>query len=173
MKAFLAIVAASALVFIALGMVEERDVFARNWFRPPAAPQTNDARKDEVVDAVRMVRALASHLYASDGDARFAERLPASQALVDELRGDVRYVRNNGRIESPQLVRMDVRNVSVHGDTAEVETREYWITSYAWASGGGRSDATRSDIIAARYRLAREGSKWIVTAWDPIDAEAR
>lgn len=169
MKTFLSIVGGSVLVFIALAMIEERETFARNWFVPAAAPQASPAERDEVARAVYDFRTLAAHWYGTGGDGRFGERLPASAAVIDEIRADTAYVRRNGRVETPRLIRLEVLDTNVTGESAaEVRTREFWVTEFHWISGG-MSDEPRSDVIFVRYRLARDGAKWVITSWDPVD----
>lgn len=170
MKRFAAIVAASVLFFITLGMLEERETFARNWFRPDSRGFTaSDADRRAASEAVHAFRTLSAHWYATDGDARFGERLPALAPLIEELRGDIAYVRRNGRSEMPRLMRIEFLSSELPSESAaEVTTREYWVTEFHWL-GGGESDATRSDLLYARYRLHREGARWIVDAWDPIE----
>lgn len=170
MKRFAQIVVAALVVFIALAMLEERETFASNWFAKDAGYRASQAEQRAVAQAVHDFRMLAAHWYGTDGDRRFAERLPATQPLVDELRSDIAYVRRNGRIETPRLMRAEVLRVEVRSESAaEVTTREMWVTEFRW-EGGGVSDEPRSDILFARYRLIRDGSKWIVSAWDPVEA---
>lgn len=169
MKAFLAIAAFAVLLFIVAGVAEERETFARNWFERPAVSRGSDADRRDAANAVYLFRTLSSHLYASGGDARFGERLPASKAIVDELRADVDYLRRNNRIETPRLVRIEFLGSDVAGDSAEVRTREYWVTEIHWPDGSPAEPA-RSDLEFGRYRLTRDGSRWVVGAWDPVDA---
>lgn len=169
MKRFLQLVVAAILLFIALGMVEERETFARSWFKPADGFKASDAERRAASEAVYAFRTLAAHWYATNGDARFGERLPASQPMIDELRGDIAYIRRNGRSETPRLMRIEFLSSELPNDsTAEVKTREYWVTEFHWL-GGGESDATRSDLLFGRYRLHREGTRWLVDSWDPVE----
>jgi hypothetical protein len=170
MKSFLAIIGAALVLFIGGAMLEERETFSRNWFKPQPVERGTAQERRAAADAVYLFRTLSAHLYASSGDARFAERLPASSLLVDELRADIAYLRRNGRIETPKLVRIEFLSADVSdGTRAEVTTREFWVTQHHW-TGGAESDPPRSDITYARYRLTRDGARWTVTAWDPVDA---
>lgn len=169
MKRFLLILAGAALLFIVLAMLEERETFTRNWFQPAEGFRASDTDRRAAAETVYAFRTLAAHWYGTGGDARFGQRLPASPQVLDELRNDIGYVRANGRIETPRLMRIEFLASDVTSENeAEVRTREYWVTEFHW-SGGGVSDDTRSDVLFARYRLGRDGARWVVTAWDPMD----
>lgn len=169
MKRLLQLVGGAALLFIVLAMLEERETFTRNWFQPAAGFRAAEAERRAAAETVHAFRTLAAHWYGTGGDARFGQRLPASPQILDELRSDIEYVRVNGRVETPRLMRIEFISSDVTSENdAEVRTREYWITEFHWI-GGGVSDETRSDVLFARYRLGRDGARWIVTAWDPIE----
>ncbi len=169
MKRFLQIVAGALLLFIVAAMLEERETFARNWFAPSQAFHASDADKRAAAQAVHELRTLTAHWYGTSGDRRFGERLPATQPVIDELRSDIEYIRRNGRIETPRLMRLEILDVDVTSDSAaEVRTREFWVTEFHWINGG-ESDPTRSDVVFARYRLMRDGARWVVSAWDPVE----
>jgi hypothetical protein len=169
-KRFLQILAGSALLFVVLAMIEERETFTRNWFEPPEAFRAAATERRAAAETVHAFRTLAAHWYGTGGDARFGERLPAAPQVLDELRADIAYVRANGRLETPRLMRIEFLASDVTSENeAEVRTREYWVTEFHW-SGGGVSDHTRSDVLFARYRLGKDGARWVVTAWDPVDA---
>lgn len=170
MKSFLSIVLGAVLLFIAGSMLEERDTFSGSWFSKPVQDHGPKADRRDAANAVYLFRSVSTHLYASGGDARFAERLPATQQVVEELRADIDYVRKNGRVETPKLVRIEFVTSDVTEATrAEVTTREFWVTQHHWPNGA-EADPPRSDIAYARYRLNKDGTRWIVNAWDPVDA---
>jgi hypothetical protein len=170
MKRFLQIVAGALVLFIAAAMAEERETFAANWFARAKKYEAPERDIRAVAQAVHDFRMLVAHWYGTDGDRRFAERLPATKPVIDELRSDIAYVRRNGRIETPRLMRLEVQRVDVRSENAaEVHTRELWVTEFHWI-GGGPSDETRSDLLFIRYRLIRDGARWLVSSWDPIDA---
>lgn len=173
MRRFLEIVIGAAVLFIVLGMLQEYDTFARSWFDPAPKFVASDAERRGAAEAVQVFRTMTAHWYGTGGDRRFEERLPASAALLDELRRDIEYVRRNGRIEVPRLMRIEFLASDVTSDkTAEVRTRELWVTEFQWLAGG-TSDAPRSDVIFGRYGLQKDGSRWLIVAWDPVDPPAK
>lgn len=170
MKRFLQIVAGAALLFVVLAMLEERETFTRNWFKVADSFRATDTDRRSAAETVHAFRTLAAHWYGTGGDARFGERLPVAPPVLDELRNDIAYVRANGRIETPRLMRIEFLASDVVSESAAVvRTREYWVTEFHWRDGGV-SDETRSDLLFARYSLGRDGRRWIVTAWDPVEA---
>lgn len=169
MKKFLLIVGSALIVFIVGSMLEERETFSQNWFAKPTVDHGSREDRRDAANSVYLFRSVSAHLYASSGDARFADRLPASPQVTNEIRGDITYVRRNGRIETPKLVRIEFLASDVTDQTrAEVTTREYWVTEHHF-TGGGEAEPPRSDITYSRYRLNKDGSRWIVIAWDPVD----
>lgn len=172
MKSFASIVAGALLAFIALAMLEEHETFTRNWFERTDGYRATEAERRSAADTVHEFRTLAAHWYGTGGDRRFGERLPATEPVVDELRADIDYLRRNGRIETPRLMRLEVLAVEVASESAaQVRTREFWVTEFHWP-GGGPSDPARSDVAFMQYRLMRDGARWIVSAWDPVDPPA-
>jgi hypothetical protein len=115
-------------------------------------------------DAVYLFLSLASHLRGTAGDPRYSERLPASPEIVDEMVGEIRWVRAAGRIEEPRLVRGEVRSVEALGpDEARVLTKEFWVTRDLSAP---HTEKPRSDVVLAKYVVRRDASGWRVADWD-------
>lgn len=162
------IILSAVVAFLALGGVQEWETFAQQWFhRAKPAIELSKAERDAIADTVVNYLKLLSHFYGTGGDQRFADRIPASKALLEEAVLDASYIRHNRRTQEMSLLRVEILAVDgLAADRAEVSTREFWLTRY-YASGSGTSEETRSDIVPARYRLAREGQSWTVTAWDP------
>jgi hypothetical protein len=128
---------------------------------PPAALAPEDQKA--AADAVYLFLALGSHLRGTDGDPRYSERLPAAAEVVDEMVGEIRWVRGRGRVEEPRLVRGEVRVVDALGpDEARVRTKEFWVTRELSTPDG----APRSDVVLAKYVVRRDGSGWRVVDWD-------
>lgn len=167
MKQFAKVVGGALVLFIALAMLQEHDTFSTNWFKPAEGFQAPATERRAAAEAVHAFRMMSAHWYGSGGDRRFEERLPASQPLIEELRSDIRYLEQNGRIETPRLMRIEFLSSDVTSEnSAEVKTREFWVTEFHWRAGGV-SDESRSDVLFARYRLQKDGSRWLVAAWDP------
>ncbi len=114
------------------------------------------------VEAVRAFVSLSAHLRGSGGDRRFAERVPAAPAVVDELVADAKEGRRLGRLDQSRLVQADVRRVREVGlEMVEVTTKEYWVTR-----DSSDSSRYRSDVVPVRYVVRREGGAWRVVDWN-------
>ena len=165
------IILSAVVAFLALGGVQEWETFAQQWFgRPKAVVQFSKQERDAIAGTVVTFLGLASHFYGTGGDKRFADRMPAALIVMDEISRDIAYIRHNHRTQEMSLLRVEVLAVdAIATDRAEVRTREFWMTRY-FVSGSGATEETRSDIVPAHYRLAREGRTWTVVGWDPEDA---
>jgi hypothetical protein len=127
--------------------------------RPELPPEDQKA----AADAVYLFLSLGSHLRGTAGDPRYSERLPAAPEVVDEMLGEIQWVRQTGRVEEPKLVRGEVRAVETLGpDEARVRTKEFWVTRDLSAP----DEKPRSDVVLAKYVLRREASGWRIVDWD-------
>lgn len=171
MKNLFAIVLGGFLVFMAIAIPEEWDYFSAAWFGSGERPETgSDADRAAAVDAVGSMLTLMGHLYGSGGDPRFAERMPASDTVIGEFVDDIGYLRRNHRTQEPVLQNLEIVSVEPLGpDRVEVATREYWIHRVRWINSMEESEPARSQVVAARYLVARSGRKWIVQGWQPAE----
>ena len=101
MKQLLGILAASAVFFIAIAMMQEWQVFATAWFGyQPEVPTLSEADRKDAENALSLYLSLTSHLFRSNGDQRFLERIPAAPRVTDELMAEVLYLQHNGRFRN-------------------------------------------------------------------------
>lgn len=183
MKRLLQIVLVAFALFMVLAVGQEWRFFASAWFGgeedAPAALAETDRRA--AADTVATLLSLMAHYYSSGGDPRFAERMPASTGLLDELRSDVDYLARNHRIQEPELEKLVVMSVkpaapaapAAPGDSGapsrvEVRTREHWIFHVLWAADGSPAEPDRSRVVEGTYLLVRAASGWRVEGWQPI-----
>lgn len=172
MKNLLKIALGGFLVFMAIAIPEEWGYFSSAWFGGDdgMAAITDDDRT-AAVDAVGSTLTLLGHLYRSGGDSRFVERIPATGTVVSEFTDDIEYLRRNHRAQDPTLQRLEIVSVQPAGpDRVEVATREYWIHRVHWIGSMEESEPARSQVLAARYLVARDGRRWIVEGWRPDEA---
>lgn len=167
MKAFVAIVAAAVVVFMAGSMIEEREVFLQPWFARSIAPAMAETEKKAAADALYLHFRIAQHLYATSGDPRFAERVPASAPLVDEMSREISYLRSHHVVEEPILQRLEITGIVPQGaGRVELTTREFWVVR-AYMTQTREILSTRSFVARNRYRMAKSENRWNVAAWDP------
>lgn len=172
LKPLARILAGALGVFLALAIVQESDVFLRPWFQPRREPTLDAAAQKGAADAVGLYLQLTVHLYRSDGDRRFAERMPAAVPLVEETLADIRDLAALGLRRDPNLVRLEIGEITaVAPDRALVRTREFWVTR-TLAADGSEAERPRSQVLFATYRVARDGPRWRVDGWDPDDPPA-
>lgn len=170
MKALAKTLGAGLLLFLAIAMAQERSVFL---FAP--GPRTGGAPADgprepapaEALETVLGFLKLSSHFYGSGGDPRVAERLPASEAVIDELARDVEFLWRRRRLQQQELMGVEVESADRAGDAgAEVAIREYWSIRTLDARDRRPVGEPRSAEIFCRYRLVRDGAAWRVVAWE-------
>ena len=117
----------SAAATLALGLVL-LGVAALGARRGEAAARPTAAEVEGAVAAVRELVTIGNHLAKSGGDTRFAERIPAAPAVVEEILADVAFTRHAGRIEEHQAVQLQVEAVErAEPDGIDVVTKEYWV----------------------------------------------
>lgn len=169
MKALAKILAGGFAVFMVLAIADEWSFFSTAWFGKPASagPAVDEQQQQAAVGSLRSYLALVSHLYASDGDRRFAERIPASPGVVGEMMADIVYLRHNGRYQELVLHGLEVLDVApLAADRVEVRTKEYWTIRTLFLADDTLADPPRGQIAFARYGLEREAAGWRVVAWE-------
>lgn len=173
MKNLLKILLGALLSFQLVAIVQEWPVFAAAWLgeRPgPAVVPLAAGDREGAERALREYHALSRHLYATAGDPRFTDRLPASDLVKNELLADIAYLQHSGLAQEPSLVRLDVVAARRLGEqTVALETREYWVVSLLKAADRQPVEPPRSQIFWGTYRLRRESGSWRVDAWEVLD----
>jgi len=169
-KPLLKIVLGGFLVFMVLAIAQEWSFFSQSWFGT-AEPETELAADDRegAVQAVELTLDLMRHLYASGGDSRFADRMPTSQGVLEEMLADIDYLTRNQRRQDPKLERLDVEAVEFLGTkSVEVRTRELWSIRFLWLDGSGESDPHRVEVVRSRYLVTPGSTGWIVGGWEAL-----
>lgn len=168
MKNLLKILAGGFVLFQVLAIAQEWDYFATAWFGLVEEPEAlSEEERQEAAGAVYLTLSLMRHLYASGGDPRFADRMPASQAVLAEMLSDVEYLERNRRRQDPVLEHLEVLAVDeLAPGRVEVRTRERWAVRVLWAEGGTDAEPPRSQLVHGKYLVARRGEEWQVEGWD-------
>ena len=171
MRPLLKLLGWGLVVFMGLAIAQEWEVFDEAWFgAPPAAPPLPEAERRAASDTAHQLLRLMEHAYGSEGDTRFMERMPASPRVLEELRADVDYLRQNRRRQELSLERLDVTGIEEQGpDRVEIETREMWRVGFARSGGDGSGLRGHARLVYGRYRLARGRRGWQVEGWDPSE----
>jgi len=171
------ILLAAFLAFMVLAIVQERNYFLAAWFGEAAAPtEASEADIGEAESALRMTFALMRHLYASGGDPRFSDRMPASPSIVQEMLADIEYLGGNGRVQDPLLQHLEVLEaIPIDEDSVELRTKEYWRIRFLRKDGQGEADPAQGHMLYGRYLVRRDAAGWRVEDWEfaePPAAEA-
>lgn len=170
MKPLLKILLGGLVVFMALAIAQEWEFFSQSWFGAdePAAELTPEDRQD-AVQAVELTLDLMRHLYASGGDTRFADRMPTSAGVLEEMLADIDYLTRNRRRQDPKIERVDIKAVELLGTgSVEVRTRELWSIRFLWSDGSGESDPHRVEVVRSRYLVTPGSTGWIVGGWEAL-----
>lgn len=171
MKALVQILLGALVVFQAVAIVQEWPLFRAAWFGTPAeasaTARLTDEQRQSAEAALRQYHALARHLYATAGDPRFTDRIPASQPVIDELLSDVAYLQHRGLTQQPNLVRLDVTTARALDERRVVlNTREYWVVQVVGATDRRPVEPPRSQRFDGKYLMQKQGNAWRVEQWD-------
>ena len=169
MKSLLKILLGGFVLFMILAIADEWSFFAAAWFgsEESAEIELSEGDRGAAIESVELMLDLTRHLYMSGGDARFGERMPVSDQLLEEMRVDIDYLLSNQRLQDPQLRKLEVLEVSpLAEDRVEIRTREFWQHRFLWLDGSGEADPAEWQILFVRYLVARDASGWRVQGWE-------
>jgi len=157
--------------FMVLAMAQEWEVFHAAWFgeRSSATGLSEDEQK-AAADTVHLMLTVIGHLYASSGDERFAERLPAAPGVVEEVLADIDYLTRNHRLQQMTLERLEILSIDPTGaGEVEIRTRERWEVRIQQIDGRGAAEPPRSLTSHGKYLLVTSGRGWRVERWEIDD----
>lgn len=169
MKTLAKILLAGFLAFMAIAVIEEREIFFPGLaFGDGGDSELGNEERAAAAGAVSEMLALYAHYYGTGGDERFVERMPVSDAVKTEMAADMRYLRANHRRQEPTLQRLEIISVRRLGEgTVEVRTREFWIHRIFWiGEGSAESEPARSQIVHGNYLVSRQAQSWRVEGWE-------
>ena len=112
-------------------------------------------------------------LHGSAGDQRFAERLSISQAILDEVVEDVRYLGRRHLVQEQSLEDLEILDLkALSADRVELRTRERWLVRMLSTTSGQAVGPQQSHVSHGRYLLSRGGKGWSVAAWEMVSPAA-
>ncbi len=172
-KSLLKIVLGGTAIFLAIAIAQEWQYFSAAWFGAPAIRgETPETERKAAADTVYEMLTLMEHFYGSGGDRRFAERMPASATVVDEMIEDVQYLGRTHRIQDMSLERLEVTAVEpAREGVMEIRTREFWSIQFHQAVGGGGAEPKHPYLLYRKYLLSRGAGGWTVEGWDLSEPE--
>jgi hypothetical protein len=171
-KSLLKILLVGFAAFMTLAIADEWSYFTSAWFgeEQSQAPELPEEEQKAAADAVYLTLSLMRHLYASGGDPRFAERMPAGEGLVEEMMADIDYLARNRRLQNPELLRLEVLSIEPLGeDRVEIASREEWRFALSHATGA-EAVPPRSQTLQAKYLVVRSAQGWRVEGWEMLES---
>lgn len=105
--------------------------------------------------------------YASEGVAAMIDEFPATRDLKHRLFRDIGFLRDAGFVQVQDLANAEVREVRATGPVeAEALVFEEW--NHLLQRSGSRLPVDRPRGLGQgfRYRLRKEGGRWLVVGWD-------
>ena len=168
MRQLATIVSLGTVVFIAVAMAQEWEVFSPWLGIQRRSPEQRSPSPELERQAGETVRAFLDRLgdfYRSGGDRSVAAALPASPEVVEDLARDVDFLGRQGKREELRLLQLEILSTKVGPeDFAELSTRERWEVRILDARGGAVAP-TAEQVLHCSYQLARAGAEWNVRAW--------
>jgi hypothetical protein len=164
------IVAVSSVVFMAMTMAQEWQVFAPLLLgQTGAAAETRPGEVPaQLEDFLARFNTMLVHTYRFAGDTRFMDRLAAGDALKAEISADLDYLTRNGIVQSTRLASMKrLSGRQLAAGVYEIIREEEWHLEYLDHQGALLSERPMSYVITWRYVIKRAGDGWLVTAMGP------
>jgi len=170
-RSLLKILGGGTLAFMALAMAQEWTVFDQAWFGSArSAADLPEPERKAASDTVYAMLKVMEHLYSSGGDSRFAARMPASDAVLEEIQADLDYLSLNQRRQDISLDRLDVVEIHpVDAERVELRTREIWSVRVDPIRGSEAAEPAAQRLVHATYRLSRDARGWRVQSWEPSE----
>ena len=170
MKGLLKILAVGFVLFMALAMSQEWEVFSSAWFGQEPVTEETEVDGKPAADVVHLTLTLMGHLYSNGGDRRFAERIPAADGVIEEMLADIDYLARNHRRQEMSLERLEVTSVETTGpDRIEIRTREYWDVRFLSTIEDVETDPPLRQTVHGKFLVALGGRGWRVEGWEVLD----
>jgi hypothetical protein len=171
MKRLFLILALGLLGFLSIAMLQEWRIFATAWLgASQEVVSLGEEDRKAAADTVHEYLTLLAHVHAGGGDPRFLDRLPASDAVIDELVAELDYLRRNGRRQIMVLQGLDVQAVDQLDErSVEVRTREWWTIGYDQAGNEAPAGRRTANVVSGRYLVRREPSGWAIQFAEALD----
>lgn len=172
------ILAVGFVFFMGSAMIQEWEVFSSYLKKDSDGSSTTitagrEQLEQEITTTIKRFLTIMCHVYTSNGDARFLERLPSSPEVSRELSLDVDYLARNHRRLQPKLMQCTPVHFSwVSPERVEVTTKEYWIFQTFVKDQPEMAEPIRSQVCQAVYRMEKSPDSWLVREWDPQDLPA-
>lgn len=168
MKQLIIILLAATLVFVVLAMIQEPETFVP-LFLPTDEPVAEDpVLPPEIITTLSEFNSVLEHYYRFSGDERFLKRLPASDAIRNELRAEITYLVANGIMQTLVKTRGSILSEGqVAPGVWELLTEEEWRLQYHDGSGSPVNAEPIITTIRIRYVIRLTDQEWQVVIMEP------
>jgi hypothetical protein len=141
--------------------------------RPPGAPAPlPDEDVRGAFDAVVRFNRIYQDFYASGGVPSLLDDFPATTAVRHGVFRDLGYLVDGGYALVLDLAEADLREIAPDGPQgAQVLVYESWNYEYQRRSDRRPAFEWKGVGQGFRYRLRRQGGRWVVASWSPEDLE--
>jgi hypothetical protein len=134
--------------------------------RPGRALAPADA--EAVVSTLIEYQRVYQDLFASDGRPDLIDVFPATRDVKHHVYRDIQFVRDAGLVHVQDLAAATVLEVVRTGSTtAEALVFEEWNSVLQKADDRRPASRLKGVGQGFRYRLRREGGRWLVAGWEP------
>jgi len=167
LKSTAMIVFVSALLFMGLTMAQEWSLF-RPLFIREAVP-VSEKIPDETERAIKFFNAMMVHYYASAGDERFLQRIPASDQVRGEFFKDAEYLRENGVVQVMKLSDFKVSSArKVREGRYIIETEEEWTLHYEDLDGNRFDPRDQNFKVLMKYYCEKGPEGYNIARMEPL-----
>jgi hypothetical protein len=158
---------ASLLAFASTAALLDR----ARWL--PARTALSPDEEAEVLGALVDFHRVYEDFFATGGRPDLLDAVPATTAAKHQVFRDLGFVRDAGLVLVQDLARATVLEAHATGpDAAEVVVFEEWNYEFQRAADRTAVAGAKGLGQGFRYRLRREGGRWLVAGWDPEDVPA-
>jgi hypothetical protein len=144
-----------------------------SWRSPQFPAKPDPAEEPYILGALVDYQRLYQDFFTSGGKADLLNAFPANKELRHFMFSDIGYLGRSGLVMVQDLAEATVVDTSMTGpQKAEVVVYEQWN----WTLQRGSDRKLVSELKGLgqgfRYRLEREGGRWLVAGWDLADVPA-
>lgn len=108
-------------------------------------------------------------IYASQGNKRAVETVPATVGMRHRLFKDAGFLWMGGRVLVYDIASLEIKSVTMNGPvSATVLASEEWNYQYKNDSSWKSIAEVRGTGSLFRYQLVRQGGRWLVQKYEPV-----
>lgn len=136
------------------------------------ASRLSARERDEVLATLSLFQKIYTDIHVTGGAPALIDEFPATKGIKHRVFREIGFLRSAGLVQVLDLAQSVPISVERNGD-GRVEAVCYEEWNHVVQRAGSRDPVSRPRGMGAgfRYLLQREGARWIVAAWDPVEVE--